>query len=184
MSSGPSNRALGADDGAPPPYLPPAHSQVNKDSPYSMPTPATDSTNQQASAMGDTGYQPTSPGMPVPQTTTTNTGSASSSGYSAGKYGTSSRSQPVPAAASPIYTTQYYYQPPPSSVYIPTVIGDPTAQGYVSEFGLRARKTSAYDEVRPLWDTGSDFLIPFWSDLSMTRTFIVHAAVRGWSDIF
>lgn len=141
MSSRPSytNRAPGA---APPPYVPLEHPQVNKDNnPYplaSMPTPATDITNQwQAATMLDTGYHQPSPGMPVPQphTTTQNMGSVSSSSYSASrssKYGTGSRSvcQPVPPeAAQPISTTNYYYQAPsPPAMYVP-VITDPAVQG-------------------------------------------------------
>lgn len=136
MSSGPSytNRAPGADDGAPPPYIPP---QVNNAYPLaSMPTPATDTTNQPAATTLDTG---SSSRMPVPQThtTTQNMGSVSSSSYSASrnsKYGAGSRSAshsvpPPPAAAQPISTTNYYYQAPsPPAMYVP-IITDPTAQG-------------------------------------------------------
>ena len=170
MSSGPSytNRAPGADDGAPPPYIP---SQV------SMPTPATfDTTNQQAATTLDTGYQP-SPRMPVPQTHTTTPNNVSSSSYSASpssKHGAGSRSQSAPAPApQPISsTTNYYYQAPATAAMYVPIVTDPPTQGQwiqfilslrpleklhsLSECRLRARKTSAYDEVRCMWDIGSD----------------------------
>jgi len=126
MSSGPSytNRAPGADDGAPPPYMP---SQV------SMPTPAIDTTNQQAATTLDTGYQP-SPRMPVPQTHTTTPKNVSSSSYSASpssKYGAGSSSQtaPAPPPQRVSSTTNYYYQAPaPAAMYVP-IVTDPPTQG-------------------------------------------------------
>lgn len=140
MSSGPSytNRAPGADGGAPPPYIFPQ---------ASMPTPATDTRNQQAATTLDTGgYCKPSPPMPVPQThtTTPNVGDAPSSSYSASHSGAGSKIQSAPApAAPPISTSSYYYQAPaPAAMYVP-IATEPTVQGH----GIRR---SVYSELTAL----------------------------------